>query len=130
MSKEKPAEIGGAKVTLNPSEEVIKAANAATTCTDARSRVIRLKKPGILAQYRLIEALGDTAKNEVYMSMVLPLIFVTAIDEDTVHLPTSKPQLEALIQRLDEEGIAAVMKAVQEHYGKADPEADREALKK
>ena len=130
MSKDKTAEIGGAKVTLNPSEEVIKAANAETTCTDARSRVIRLKKPGILAQYRLIEALGDTAKNEVYMSMVLPLIFVTQIDEDAVHLPTSKPQLEALIQRLDEEGIAAVMKAVQEHYGKADPEADREALKK
>src|SRR5260363_147111 len=100
-----------AKVTLNPSEEIIQAAHAEITVLDARHRVIRLKKPGVLAQYRLIELLGESAKNAVYM-------------------PASKAQVEALIQQLDEDGIAAVMQGVQEYFGKADPEGDKAALKK
>jgi hypothetical protein len=118
------------KVSLNPSEQVIERANAEVTVTDARGRVIKLKKPGVLAQFRLIEALGDAAKNEVYTGMVLPLIFVTAIDDDPVYQPSSKREVEALIQQLDEDGIAAVLAGVQEHFGKADPEADKAALKK
>lgn len=118
------------KVTLNPSEEIIQAAHAEITVLDARHRAIRLKKPGVLAQYRLIELLGESAKNEVYMGMVLPLIFVTAINDAPVYLPTSKIQVEALIQQLDEEGIAAVMQGVQDHFGKTDPEGDKAALKK
>lgn len=118
------------KVTLNPSDQVIQQANAEVTVTDTRGRVFRLKKPGVLAQFRLIEALGETAKNEVYMGMVLPLIFVTAIDDDLVYQPRSKSEVEALIQQIDEDGIAAVMTGVQEHFGKSDPEADKAALKK
>lgn len=115
---------------LTPSETIIQNAQAETTVTDSRGRAIRLKKPGVLAQYRLIEALGESAKNEVYMGMVLPLIFVSAIDEMVIYMPTSKAQVEALIQQLDEEGIAAVMQGVQEHYGKADEQAERQAIKK
>lgn len=125
MSADKPI-----KVTLNPSEEIVRMAQAEMTVLDARHRAIRLKKPGVLAQYRLIELLGESAKNEVYMGMVLPLIFVTAINDEPVYLPTSKAQVEALISQLDEEGIAAVMQGVQEHFGKADPAGDKAALKK
>jgi hypothetical protein len=125
MTTDKPI-----KVTLNPSEEIIQAAQAEITVTDADGRVIRLKKPGVLAQYRLIEILGESAKNEVYMGMVLPLIFVTAINNEPVYIPTSKAQVEALIQQLDEDGIAAVMQGVQDNFGKSDPEGDKAALKK
>jgi hypothetical protein len=118
------------KVTLNPSEQIVKQANAEVTVSDERGRVIKLKKPGVLAQFRLIEALGETAKNEVYMGMVLPLIFVTAIDDDPVYQPASKREVEALIQQLDEDGIAAVLSGVQENFGKTDPEADKAAVKK
>lgn len=111
------------KVTLNPSDQIVQQANAETTVTDKRGRVIKLKKPGVLAQFRLIEALGDTAKNTVYMGMVLPLIFVTAIDDDPVYLPASKREVEALIQRLDEDGIDAVLQGVQANFGSEDPEA-------
>lgn len=118
-------------VTLQetPSAQLVAKAAATTECIDAAGRTITLKKPGVLAQFRLIEALGDTAKNEVYTSMVLPLIFVSAIDGDPVVPPTRKGEVEALIQRLDEDGIAAVVKAVQEHYGKSNPEADKATLK-
>lgn len=126
------------KVTVNPhrasplpSQEVIQTATQEHLITDARGRSITLKKPGILAQYRLVEAMGaESAKNEVYMGMILPVIFVAAIDGVQVVAPSNKAQIEALIVRLDEEGIAAVAQGVQDHFGAQDPEADKEALKK
>jgi hypothetical protein len=113
-----------------PSQDVIAKASEETTVTDALGRVIKIKKPGVLAQYRLIEALGDSAQNQTYMGMVLPLIYVTAIDDLAVHQPKSKMQVEALIQQLDEAGIEAVMRHVQETFGKSDPEQDKADLKK
>ena len=120
-----------AKVTINqtPSAQVVAKAISATTVTDSAGRTITLKKPGVLAQYRLIEALGDTAKNEVYMAMAMPLIYVSEIDGDSVILPSTKIQVEALIQRLDEHGIQAVIQDMQENFGKSDPDADKAALK-
>jgi LDH2 family malate/lactate/ureidoglycolate dehydrogenase len=119
------------KVTLKPSEEVVAKALAEIVTTDSAGRVIKLKKPGVLAQFRLVEAMGgETAKNQTYMGMVLPLIYVASIDGDPIFQPTSKMQMEALIQRLDEHGVDAVMTAVNEHFGAVDPDADKEALKK
>lgn len=116
------------KVTLLPSEQVVAQAVAEVTVPDARGRTLRLRKPGVLAQFRLIEALGDTAKNEVYVRMVMPLLYLGAIDDDALILMTTKPQIEALIQRLGEEGIAAVIEGVQEHFGARDPQADKAQL--
>lgn len=118
------------KVTINPSDEVIAQAQAEVSVTDAKGRTIVLKKPGVLAQYRIVDVLGDSAKNEVYMGMVLPLIFVTSIDGDDVMKPSSRREIDALITRLDDEGVAAVMAGVQEHFGKIDAEGDKQALKK
>lgn len=120
------------KLTVNetPTEQVIAKANAEIMVTDEDGRNITLKKPGVLAQYRLVDIMGDSAKNEVYMGMVLPLIFVAAIDGDTVRQPVTKREVEALIQRLDEAGIAAVMAGVQSNFGGSNPDADKEALKK
>ena len=120
------------QVTINentPAAQAIAKAQATAEVIDERGRIITLKKPGVLAQFRLIEALGDTAKNEVYMGMVLPLIFVAAIDGDAVVPPTRKSEVEALIQRLDEDGITAVQEGVREHYGASTPEQDKAATK-
>jgi hypothetical protein len=117
-------------VTPSPSEELVAKASANVTVTDARGRVIVLGKPGVLAQYRIVEVLGDAASNQVYMGMVLPLLFVKSIDGEPVFQPNKKSEVEALIQQLDEDGIAAVMEGVQANYGAPDPEADRTALKK
>jgi hypothetical protein len=116
------------KLELTPSAELLKAAKAEATITDSKGRAIVLKKPGVLAQYRLVEALGKTASNEVYMGMVLPLIYIASIDGEPVSA-TNKLQIEALIQRLDEDGIQAVMKGVQDNFGAPDPGADKAALK-
>lgn len=116
-------------IQTTPSAEVVAKATAEVTVTDARGRVITLKKPGVLAQFRLVEALGESAKNQVYMGMVMPLIYVAAIDGDPVFQPSKKSEVEALIQQLDEDGLTAVMAKAQEAFGKSDPETDRAALK-
>jgi len=117
-------------ITLKPSQEIVAQVNAETTITDSAGRIIKIKKPGVLTQYRLIEALGDSAQNQTYMGMVLPLIYVVSIDGLAVNPPKTKMQVEALIQQLDEAGIEAVMKCVQETFGKNDPEKDAADLKK
>lgn len=119
------------KVTINqtPTQDVVAKAQAEVTVKDARGRVITLRKPGVLAQYRLVEVLGDTARNDVYMNMVLPLIYVGAIDGEPAYQPAKKSEVEALIQRLDEDGIAAVVRGVGENFSARDPEADKATLK-
>ena len=128
------------KVTLNtnsaapasgasPSAQVLARAAADVAITDARGRSLRLGKPGVLAQYRLIEMLGASAANETYTSMVLPLLYVRSIDDDTEISMTTKRELEALIQRLDEDGVGAVMEAVSKHFGTRDVDATKAAIK-
>lgn len=101
-------------------------ANSGTyTITDARGRALTLKRPGVLSQLRLVEALGATAKNEVYMGMVLPALYVASIDGEAEMSPRSKPQLEGLIQRLDEDGLTAVNEGIKQHF--SPPETAEEA---
>ena len=120
------------KVTVKestPSAQLIAKAMQEVTVTDSAGRAIKLRKPGVLAQYRLVEVLGDSARNDVYRGMVIPLIYVSEIDGTAVPQPSTKLQVEALIQRLDEHGIAAVMDGVNQNFGEQDPEATKAALK-
>lgn len=117
--------------SATPTAQVLAKANAEITLQDSLGRTIVLRKPGVLAQFRLVEMMGDSAKNETYMGMVLPIIYVVSIDGITVSPPAKKSEVEALIQRLDEHGIRSVMAGVVEHFGGLqDPAAAREALKK
>lgn len=120
------------KLTVNetPTGQIIAKAAAEVMVEDAKGRVITLKKPGILAQYRLIEALGDTAKNETYVAMCIPLLYVTSVDGEPEMTLSSKLLVEAIIQRLGDEGIEAIMKGVRDHFSTIDPEADKAAIKK
>ncbi len=120
------------KVTVKestPSAQLIAKAMQEVTVTDSTGRAIKLRKPGVLAQYRLVEVLGQAAENRVYLSMCIPLIYVSEIDGIAVSQPSTKLQVEALIQRLDEHGIDAVSEGVQENFGKQDPEADKAVIK-
>ena len=116
-------------VTIKPSDEVVEHAVKAIKVTDSKGRQITLQKPGVLAQYRLIEMLGDSARNQVYVGMVLPLMYVQAIDGEPTAKFSTKRELEAMIQTLDEEGISAVALGVQANFGTPDPEADKDQLK-
>jgi len=117
------------EATESPSEQLIAAAKAEAVVTDAKGRAITLRKPGVLAQFRLVEMLGDSATNQAFVGMCLPLIYVAAIDGEPVSRLTTRRELDALIQRLDEEGVVAVAEGVQQNFGKQDPKADEAAVK-
>lgn len=114
----------------SPSADIINAAVHGVTVTDSAGHRIHLRKPGPLAQYRLVEAAGASAENRTYMAMSLPLIYVASIDELPVAPIQNKAQLEALIQRLGDEGLEAVGNGIGEHFAaEIDPEADKAKLK-
>ena len=98
-------------VTLrdSPSEEIVKAASEVEYIV-AGDLKIGVKKPGILQQYRIVEIVGDSAKNEVYMGMINPVLWVVEIDGDRISALQTKRELEALIQRLGEDGVVAIAK--------------------
>lgn len=124
------------KVTIKPhesptpSEAVVRAANEEFSTVDALGRTIVLKKPGVLAQFDLIEALGDLAKNDVYRIMCIPAIYVISIDGAVAPPPSNKMQMRALISRLGEEGFAAIRQAIDERYPPDESEEGDEAVKK
>jgi hypothetical protein len=96
-----------------PSDQIVKAANRVFYTTDELGRRIGLKKPSVLSQYRLVELMGDSAKNQTLMAMILPVTFVVSIDEDPISFPGTRRELDALIQRVEEEGLRAVQTALE-----------------
>ena len=113
------SEVNGVKVTLNetPSVQVVKVTE--TTVTDALGRSIKLKKPSPLANLDFAKAVGSDGNwNRVYMVMVSHLIFVAAIDDVPVAVPSSEGELRALYQRLGDEGNALALQVGP--YGQGD----------
>jgi hypothetical protein len=118
-------------VTLNeaPSKQVVAKMAAKISVTDSKGRVIGLRKPGLLAQYRIIEVMGESADIATYRSMVTPLIYISSFDGDPESPPVNKMQLEALIKRVGEEGLEAIVRGIVEHFGNRDADADKAELK-
>ncbi len=101
------------KITVHQTSEAVTQHVNQPEIVTAGAMAITVKKPGVLAQYRIVEVVGDSAKNEVYMGMVMPLLWVTEIDGEPVPPPGTKRELEALIQRLGEDGVSALMTHIQ-----------------
>jgi hypothetical protein len=119
-TEQKVAAVGGAKVTINPSElATAKPAAKDVTVTDSLGRSIRLKKPNPLANLDFAKAAGSDKLNLLYLAEVVHLKFVAAIDDQAVATPSTEGELRALYQRLGEEGNEAAMRGVAEVFGGA-----------
>ncbi len=104
--------------------------NKGHTVTDDTGRVIVIKKPNVLKEFKLIEILGNgLSQNIVYMNMAGALLYIESIDGILVSV-NSKLELEALISRLDTVGVNAVIFAVHEHFGVKEKEEVEEKIKK
>jgi hypothetical protein len=120
------------KVTIRekPSKQLVREAQKETVVTDARGRRIRLSKPPVLAEYKLTLLVGpEAAANRTYIHMIYPLLYVTAIDDDPVFFPAKAIEIDALIQRLDEDGVTAVVKSVDEQLAREERELERDDIK-
>ena len=96
-----------------PSARLIAAAQQAQTVTDALGRRIGLRRPGALDKLRLLKAAGPVlAQNQPWLNMALYAASVTEIDGVPVPPPAAEAQIEALVGRLGDEGLAAVALAL------------------
>ncbi len=98
-----------------PSARVIAAAQAAPSVTDAQGRRLHLRKLTALDKLRLFKAAGPgLAQNQPWLGMAVLAASVAAIDDVPVPPPGNEQQIEALVARLGDAGIAAVGEALVE----------------
>jgi hypothetical protein len=88
------------------------AGRSSATEMDKRGRAITARKLSLLDYYRLTKLLGDDAKNERTMDLASLAVSVTQIDADAVYFPVTPRELDAIIQLLDFEGVAAAGEAL------------------
>lgn len=119
-----------------PTQAIVKAASAVSgphACEDAQGRRIVWKKLGALDNMRLAEIVGPgNIANAQYMLYANTAFSVQEIGGERLTKPMSKLQLEALVQRLGDEGIDALWTSAREHGPKFDDEgegADMDAKK-
>ena len=113
-----------------PSEAVVKAAAEIKFATDARGRRIGVQKPRALLRFRLLKILGgENAKNEPLLGNAMLAFLVVEIDGERIPPVNSERQLEAMIDRLDDDGLAAVAMCLGEQFGIGAPADVEEEIK-
>jgi len=78
--------------------------------TDKAGRRLTLRKFGVLETLRLFKALGpELSANNAYIGVASFAGSVAMIDDIPLPLPASEAAVEALIERLGDDGMQAVM---------------------
>ncbi|MDR3473338.1 MAG: hypothetical protein P4M09_16890 [Devosia sp.] len=87
------------------------------TVTDAKGRVLVVKKMAPLQRMRLLKAVGsENANNAPYLGYAALAASVSEIDGEAVTFPTTEAQVEFLVQRLGDEGLDAIGQAVRDNF--------------
>jgi hypothetical protein len=98
---------------MNPSEAIIRDADTTFIAIDGRGRRITLRRLTALDTLRLFKAAGPVlAQNEPWLSMAGLAFSVVELDGVPVPSPSTEAQIEGLIDRLGDEGLAAVADTV------------------
>jgi hypothetical protein len=116
----------------SPSQQIVKAANQTVTVTDALGRQITFRKQ-MRASRRVLLAKAAGAQNvenKMYMGDAAIAFLVTAINGEAESTPINERQLDALIGRLDDEGLSAVAEKLLAIYKEENPDEDVESLLK
>jgi hypothetical protein len=101
-----------------PSAQIIAAAAADLSARDDAGRLISLRRLGAVDRLRLFKAIGAAlAENPPYLGMAMLAFSVTAIDGVPVPAPGNEAQLEGLVHRLGDGGIAAIADALDADAG-------------
>jgi hypothetical protein len=91
------------------SSRIVAASLAQTVVRDAAGRELSLRRMSALDRLRLFKAVGpQLAQNAPYLGMAMLAASVCAIDGVPVPPPVTEGQVEALVSRLGDAGIAAV----------------------
>ncbi len=116
-----------------PSQIIIEKANAIFEVSDEIGRKIKIKKPDILDEMRLLEIVGHLYSNAPLMAIYSLLMYVVSIDGIIFNIGLSKTELDAALKRLDRHGFKALQIGIAEHFKDdviADTEGNKEEIKK
>jgi hypothetical protein len=103
-----------------PSARLLAAAQAGPVVTDIRGRRLELRRLTALDKLRLLKAAGPTlAPNAPWMGLALLAASVASLDEIPVPQPSNEQQIEALIGRLGDDGLAAISDALSDDEAEA-----------
>lgn len=112
------ASLKPAPMADTPSQEAVKSATELKYKTDKRGRRIGVIRPGALIRFRLLKILGaENAKNEPLLGNAMLAFLVREIDGTPVPPVNSERMLEAMIDRLDDDGLLAVAECMNEEFG-------------
>ena len=80
-----------------------------TVLTDAKGRKLAVKDLSALEQIRLLRAIGpEQSTNQPYVMSVQACASVTAIDGVPQPRPQNERQIDSMVERLGDEGMAVV----------------------
>ncbi len=98
---------------MGPATGIIAAAAAEFVAVTADGTRLTLRRLNALDKLRLFKAAGPAlSQNEPWLGMALLASSVVAIDDIPVPLPVTEHQIEAMVGRLGDIGIAAVADAL------------------
>ena len=84
------------------------------TVVDGQGRMLTLRQLNALDRLRLFKAAGpDLAQNAPWLGMAMLAASVVAIDTVPVPAPATEFQVEALVARLGDDGLAAISDALE-----------------
>jgi hypothetical protein len=108
---------------MTPSASILAAATAAETIVDGDGRRLSIRRMTALDRLRLYKAAGASlSQNQPWLGMAFIACSVGAIDDVPVPAPSNELQIEAMIARLGDAGVAAVAQALQQSSEPSEPD--------
>lgn len=97
-----------------PSAQFVAQGKRVVTKQDSQGRTLKIKFLSTLDRMRISKVVGgDLSKNDVYLGYATLAYCVTAIDEEPVPPPVTVLELEFLVERLGDAGLAVVAETYQ-----------------
>jgi hypothetical protein len=98
---------------MHATQAIIREATKTFVTIDAQGRRLTLRRLAALDTLRLFKAAGPLlAQNEPWLSLAGLAFAVVEIDGIPVPPPTTEPQIENLIDRLGDDGLAAIVDSI------------------
>jgi hypothetical protein len=96
-----------------PTAQIIRASQETAEVTDALGRRIVARRITALQRMRIIRVIGKDAGNPQYLGYALLAASCASIDGELEPIPVSIPQVEAMVDRLGDDGLTAIAEAAQ-----------------
>ena len=110
---------------MTPSQAIAREAIKTVMVIDGKGRRLTLRRLTALDTLRLFKAAGPVlSQNEPWLSMAGLAFSVQEIDGIPVPPPATEPQIENLIDRLGDEGLAAIADTVTDQLESSAPRSN------